>query len=242
MELRIEKINKHYKKKHALKDFSCVFNEGVNILLGPNGAGKSTLMNGIADIINLDSGNIYFNNESTLKLGKHFRKQLGYLPQNPEFYPFFTGKQIIDYFAVLKGLGKDEYNPEELLAKVNLSEAINLRCGGYSGGMKRRLGIAVTLLGSPAVLILDEPTAGLDPKERITFKNTLKELSDNHIIIMATHIISDAEDVGCKMVLINNGEKLTEGSMESLVDSVKSEINRQEVSLDDVYLHWFNDR
>ena len=242
MELRVEEINKHYKKKHALKNFSCVFNEGVNVLLGPNGAGKSTLMNGIADIINLDSGNIYYNNESTIKLGKQFRKQLGYLPQNPEFYPFFTGKQIIDYFAVLKGLEKDEYNSKELLEKVNLTEATNLCCGGYSGGMKRRLGIAITLLGNPDVLILDEPTAGLDPKERITFRNTLKELSDNHIIIMATHIISDAEDVGCKMILINNGEKLTDGSMDSLIERVKIESDRQEISLDDVYLHWFNDR
>lgn len=240
MELRIKEINKHYKKKHALKDFSCVFHEGVNVLLGPNGAGKTTLMNGIADIINLDNGDIYFDGVETLKMGREFRKKLGYLPQNPEFYPFFTGKQIIDYFAVLKGLGKDEYNALELLEQVNLLDVANKSCGGYSGGMKRRLGIAVTLLGSPKVLIFDEPTAGLDPKERISFKNILKDLSKNHIIILSTHIISDAEDVGCNMVLIKDGKKLTEGSIEELKSTVTKNTDKKEVTLDEVYLYWFN--
>ncbi len=239
MELRIEEINKHYKKKHALKDFSCVFREGVNVLLGPNGAGKTTLMNVIADVINIDNGKIYFDGEETLKMGREFRKKLGYLPQSPEFYPFFTGKQIIDYFAVLKGLGKDEYNALELLESVNLAEVADKSCGGYSGGMKRRLGIAVTLLGSPKVMIFDEPTAGLDPKERISFKNILKDLSENHIIILSTHIISDAEDVGCNMVLIKDGKRLTEGSMEDLKAVVTEQTGNKDVTLDEVYLHWF---
>ena len=240
MELRIEKINKYYKKKHALKDFSCVFREGVNVLLGPNGAGKTTLMNVIADIINLDNGKIYLDGEDTLKMGREFRKKLGYLPQSPEFYPFFTGKQIIDYFAVLKGLGKDEYNAIELLESVNLADVADKSCGSYSGGMKRRLGIAVTLLGSPKVMIFDEPTAGLDPKERISFKNILKDLSSNHIIILSTHIISDAEDVGSSMVLIKDGKKLSEGSMEELKVVVTENTDKKEVTLDEVYLYWFN--
>ena len=234
MELRIEGVNKYYRKKHALKDFSCVFNEGVNVLLGPNGAGKTTLMNCIADVINFDNGKISFDGEDTLKMGKKFRKRLGYLPQNPEFYPFFTGRQIINYFAVLKGIEKDEYNVMELLESVNLADVADKSCGSYSGGMKRRLGIAVTLLGSPAVMIFDEPTAGLDPKERISFKNILKDLSENHIIILSTHIISDAEDVGCNIVLIKEGKILTEGSMEELKSAVSGQ------TLDDVYLNWFN--
>ena len=239
MELAVKGINKRFKKKQAVKDFSCVFTEGINILLGPNGAGKSTLMNSIADAVRIDSGEINFDGENIFRMGKEFRKQLGYLPQNPEFYSYFTGRQIIDYFAVLKGLKKDEYSADELLESVNLSDAIDRKCGGYSGGMRRRLGIAVTMLGNPKVLIFDEPTAGLDPKERLVFKDMLKKLSEDRIVIMATHIISDAEDIGSKMVLINNGEKLTEGSMEELITSAEKTCGRQGITLDDVYMHWF---
>ncbi|MGN0375474.1 MAG: ABC transporter ATP-binding protein [Butyrivibrio sp.] len=239
MELKVENVNKKYKNKQALKKFSCVFTEGINILLGPNGAGKSTLMNSIADAIKINSGEITFDGQCIFKMGKDFRKQLGYLPQNPEFYPFFTGRQIIEYFAVLKGLKKDEYNVEELMTSVNLSDAMDRKCGGYSGGMKRRLGIAVTMLGNPKVLIFDEPTAGLDPKERIVFKDNLKKLAKERIVIMATHIISDAEDIGSKIVIINAGEKLTEGSMDELIANVEAKSGKQGITLDDVYMHWF---
>lgn len=239
MELKVTDISKKFRNKKALDGFSCTFTEGINILLGPNGAGKSTLMNGIADAIKIDSGDIEYDGDNIYKMGRNFRKILGYLPQNPEFYPFFKGREIIDYFATLKGLKKNEYNADELMAAVNLSDAIDRKCGGYSGGMRRRLGIAVTMLGNPKVMIFDEPTAGLDPKERLTFKENLKQLSKERIVIMATHIISDAEDIGTKMVLINNGKKLTEGSMEELIKDTETKTGKSGISLDDVYMQWF---
>lgn len=225
----------------ALKDFSCRICEGVNILLGPNGAGKSTLMNSIADIIPLTSGTIELDGRNVYAMGKEFRRRLGYLPQNPEFYPFFTGRDILRYFAKLKELEKDSYDIDSLLKSVHLTAAADRKCGGYSGGMKRRLGIAVAMMGNPDILIMDEPTAGLDPKERLLFKRNIRRLSEKRIMIMATHIISDAEDIGSHIILLREGENIGEGTIEELTQAVRGETGREQVDLDDVYMHWFGE-
>jgi ABC-2 type transport system ATP-binding protein len=241
MELVVKDLQKQYGKKCALNHFNCRLKEGVNILLGPNGAGKSTLMNSLADVLPISGGTVELDGENIYVLGKQYRKRLGYLPQNPEFYPFFTGREIIEYFARLKELKKGTYDVETLLKRVNLSAAADRACGGYSGGMKRRLGIAVAMLGNPDIMIMDEPTAGLDPKERILFKRNIKQLAQDHIVIMATHIISDAEDIGSHIVMLKDGENIGEGTIEELTQAVTAATGREQVDLDDVYMHWFGE-
>ncbi|MCM1309129.1 MAG: ATP-binding cassette domain-containing protein, partial [Butyrivibrio sp.] len=231
MEIRIINLSKQYGKKKALDGFGCVLEKGMNILLGPNGAGKTTLMNGIADAIKVTSGEILYNGENIYGMGEKFRAKLGYLPQNLEFYDYFTGRDILEYFAKLKKLKKGSYDTDALLETVNLTEAADLKCGGYSGGMKRRLGIATAILGDPEVIILDEPTAGLDPKERHVLKDNLKRLAENKIIIMATHIISDAEDIGDKIVLVKSGKNIGEGTIQELCERTMRETGAEKVSL-----------
>ncbi len=243
MGVSVKQVTKKYKSKVALSDFSTEFETGINILLGPNGAGKSTLMNSIADIIKITSGSITYDGQDIFAMSRDFREILGFLPQNPEFYPFFTGMQVMKYFAKLKGVDCTEEELVTLMNEVHLSEAIRRKVGGYSGGMRRRLGIAVALIGDPKVLIFDEPTAGLDPKERLLFKRKLTELAKDKIIIMATHIISDVEDIGDKVIMIKDGKNIGEGDVESLINEVRQ--NRgtgdKKLDLDDVYMYWFDE-
>ncbi len=241
MELAVENLQKDYKKKRALDGFSCRIQEGVTILLGPNGAGKSTFMNILADLTPRSGGCVSLDGEDIFSMGKKYRKRLGYLPQSPEFYPFFTGRDILKYFARLKELEKDSYDIDALLKSVHLTSAADRKCGGYSGGMKRRLGIAVAMLGSPDILIMDEPTAGLDPRERLLFKRNIKRMSENRIIIMATHIISDAEDIASRILLLKEGKNIGEGTIDELTQAVISESGQEQVDLDDVYMHWFGE-
>lgn len=242
MELRIINLSKQYGKKKALDGFGCVMEKGINILLGPNGAGKTTLMNSIADVIKITSGQILYDGADIYGMGEKFRSRLGYLPQNLEFYDSFTGRDILNYFARLKKLKKGSCDIDALLESVNLTDAADRKCGGYSGGMKRRLGIATAIMGNPEIIILDEPTAGLDPKERHVLKNNLKSLAENKIIIMATHIISDAEDIGDKMILVKSGKNIGEGTIEELCTQTMRETGAADVSLDDVYMHMFEEK
>ena len=204
--LELKNVTKSYKDIVAIKSCSLIMTEGVYGLLGPNGAGKSTLMKCLADIIKPTEGEILLDKEDIYLLGTQYRKRLGFMPQDIGFYPAFTARQIIEYFALLKDkkIGKNEI--DNILKSVNLYDARKKKVGGFSGGMKRRLAIAVTMLNDPDILIFDEPTAGLDPKERANFKNLLKEISKSKIIIIATHIISDLEDVCDKVIFIKNGE------------------------------------
>lgn len=235
MELKFDGITKKYGKKTALDGFSLTMNEGVYALLGSNGAGKSTLMNILTDSIHPTSGAVYFNGEDTRKMGAKFRARLGYLPQSFGLYPSFTARQIMEYFARLKNVRNERGEIARLLELVNLSEDENRKVGGFSGGMLRRLGIATALLGSPEVIILDEPTAGLDPKERVRFRELIGSLGGDRIVILATHIVSDVEAIAKEAVLLKSGRIAAAGTLPELAESVNGG------TLDDVYLHYFDE-
>lgn len=210
MELKITGLNKHYGKKHALKDFSVSLTDGIYGLLGPNGAGKSTLMNILTDNISFDGGEITFDGEDIFALGKKFRKILGYMPQQQCLYESFTAHRFLSYVAALKGMERDyaEERIDLLLNKVNLSDVKNKRLSSFSGGMKQRIMIVQTFLDDPKIVIMDEPTAGLDPKERIRIRNLISGMSKDKIVIIATHVVSDIEFISKRILMLKNGELL----------------------------------
>ena len=215
MELQFEKLCKSYGKKQALVDLDTTLTSGVHALLGPNGAGKSTLMNILAGLLKQTSGDILLDSKSVFSMGASFREMLGYMPQELGFYPSFTAQQTLEYYAVLRDV-KDKKRIEEMLELVNLQDDKDRKIKGYSGGMKRRLGIALALLNDPQILILDEPTAGLDPKERMRFRNVISQLGFGKIVILATHIVSDIESISDDCLLLKDGVLIDSGSSESL--------------------------
>ena len=227
MELKIENISKSYKKgKKALCDFSVTLNTGVYGLLGANGAGKSTLMNIITDNLKADSGEIYYNGANVRKLGKKYRSVLGYMPQQQGLYDDFTANRFLWYMAALKGLDKKTAKQQitKLLEQVNLQNDAHKRLGDFSGGMKQRILIAQALLGSPEILILDEPTAGLDPRERIRIRNFISEIADNKIVILVTHVVSDIECIADKVILMKDGKLIKNDSPSGLIASITDKV------------------
>lgn len=246
MELRIEGLSKHYGEKKALDGFSMNFTEGLYGILGANGAGKSTLMNLITDNISRTSGQILFNGTEILKLGRKFRIQVGYMPQQQGIYEQFSGRAFLFYIAELKEIPKKEAKGqiEELLKLVNLDRDAHRKAGGYSGGMRQRLLLAQALLGNPSVLLLDEPTAGLDPKERIRLRRYIHELGRNKIVLLTTHIVSDVESIASQILLMQSGHLVKTGTAEQLLDSVCDQVQETvtgKLSLEDVYLHYLAD-
>jgi ABC-type multidrug transport system ATPase subunit len=176
-------------------------------LLGPNGAGKSTLMKILATLLEPDEGTVIFDGVDVLREKQKVRESVGYLPQDFGFYPSFTARQMLDYFAALRGIQSRQRKArvDELIARVNLGEARNRKLGGFSGGMRQRLGIAQALLARPRLLIVDEPTAGLDPEERLRFHNLLAEVSQDIVVILSTHIVSDVSVLCSRMAVIDRG-------------------------------------
>ncbi len=226
MNLTINEVTKKFGKKKALNCFCSSLDNGVYGLLGPNGAGKTTLINIIAGILRPDFGTVKFNEIDTQKLGQEYLDKIGYLPQNPLFYKKFKAREFLLYMCAIKGIPKrdSEARTDELLKMVNLWEERSKKIGAFSGGMKQRLGIAQSLLNDPDVIILDEPTAGLDPKERIRFRNIISNLSATKIILLATHIVSDIEYIASEVILIKDGNVIKQDKPTNLFDNIKDKV------------------
>jgi ABC-type multidrug transport system ATPase subunit len=237
--LELIKLNKHYGQKHALKDFSFTFINGVYGLLGPNGAGKSTLMYLISGILNADKdgGCVKWNGEPINKLGRAYREHLGFMPQQQELYRNMTAQIFLEYISTLKGIPPKNAPTEikHVLEQVELSECTNKKIGGFSGGMKQRLLIASAILGNPDLLILDEPTAGLDPKQRVIIRKLTEKLSENKIIIISTHIVSDIETIAKEIIMMNSGQILTHGTVTELTKQVID----SEPTLENLYMQYY---
>lgn len=234
MELVLKNINKSFKDKIAVNNFNVTLNNGIYGLLGPNGAGKTSLMRIIADVSNATSGEVYLNGKSKSELGEDYRSLLGYLPQDVGFYKTFTAQKFLEYVSTLKDLEK-EYSKvkiDELLKFVNLEKDRNRKIGKFSGGMKQRLGIAQALLNDPKVLILDEPTAGLDPNERIRFKNLISEISKDKIVILSTHIVSDVEFISNEIIIMKDGKLVEKDTPNELLKSIRGKVHSLRIKED----------
>lgn len=236
MELKIEGLNKSYGPTRALRDFTATLTPGVYGLLGPNGAGKSTLMNMIAGNLKPDTGSIQYNGRDIYRLGKEFRSVLGYMPQQQGLYDSFTGFRFLSYMAALKGMSKGEAKEQimEAARMVHLTDVLNRRLGGYSGGMKQRILIAQAILGRPEILILDEPTAGLDPKERIHIRNLISGISANKIVLWATHVVSDVEAIAREIILVKEGVLLAKDTPQNLLRNIQGKVFELVVSQEEV--------
>ncbi len=227
MHLEIEKVSKRYKGDvWGLRDFTLDLKPGILGLLGPNGAGKSTLMRILATITKPTEGTVSWNGTETTRHPDAIRQVLGYLPQDFGVYPNLTAIEFLEYIAAIKGLSSHDARRriDELLQLVNLGDARNRPVGGYSGGMRQRVGIAQALLNDPKLLIVDEPTAGLDPEERVRFRNLLSELSGERIVILSTHIVSDVEATATQIALINRGHLVTCGTPEAVSQMIAGRV------------------
>lgn len=220
MELEIRALTKRYRSVIAVDDFSLTLKPGILGLLGPNGAGKSTLMRMLATVTRPTSGTIALDGVDVAKHPDPLRRTLGYLPQDFGVYPRLNAVEFLEYVAALKGLDRRAARPriDQLLEMVNLSYAKHRALGGFSGGMRQRVGIAQALLNDPKLLIVDEPTTGLDPEERVRFRTMLRELSGERIIILSTHICSDVETTADDVAIVARGKLLKRGSPASLVN------------------------
>ena len=245
MELQLEHLSKTYGTVQALKDISYTFKPGIYGILGANGAGKSTMINLITDNVARDKGSaggsILYDGQDILKLGSRFRGIIGYMPQQQGFYEDFSPKAFLRYMAEIKGIkGKNENGQtvkeqiDELLEVVNLTGVVYKKIGGFSGGMKQRVLLAQALLGDPDILILDEPTAGLDPKERIAIRNYIAELSRNKIILFATHVVSDIECIADYVLLLKKGEIIAMGTPVELIEKMHGKVAEITCTLDEV--------
>lgn len=226
MLLKMESVSKKYKTLYALKDFDCELTEGIYGLLGPNGSGKSTLMKILVGNLRPTEGNVYLDGVNMTEMGTDYKRLIGYMPQNQEVFPFFTGRRFLNYMAVLKGLDKKEIDDdiEKIAEKVNLTDVLDKKAGGYSGGMKQRLLIAQALLGNPSIVIFDEPTAGLDPKERIHVRNLIAENSKDKIILIATHVVQDIEYIANQIILLKKGELQEKDCPENMLEKLEGKI------------------
>lgn len=216
--LEIRELSKRYKDKMALKGISMNLDNGIYGLLGPNGAGKSTLMNIITGNIKPTEGFVLWEGKDIRALGADYRSILGYAPQQQGLYNSFTGRRFLSYMATLKGISKKEMKTEieRVLSYVNMNDKADRAIGTYSGGMKQRILIAQAILGNPRLIVLDEPTAGLDPKERVRIRERIAALSKDKIILVSTHVVSDIETIAKEIILIKSGNIIGRDTIDEL--------------------------
>lgn len=226
MKLICNNLTKDYGGGKGLLDFSMEFKPGIYGILGPNGSGKSTMMNLLTDNVARTSGELTLDGADVLKMGESYRAKLGYMPQQQGFYPHFSPMEFLKYMAELKGLPRKEIQTKclQLLEEVNLIDVKDSPLGSFSGGMCQRVLLAQSLLGDPDILLLDEPTAGLDPKERIRIRNLISGFAGNKIILIATHIVSDIESIADQVLLMKNGRLLRSGTADELETGIADKV------------------
>ena len=231
MQLEIRNLSKTYSNGvHALQDVTLTIPRGLFGLLGPNGAGKSTLMRTLATLQQADGGSIHLGDIDVLRETGRVRETLGYLPQELGFYPDVSAERLLEHFAVLEGITARRARREivaALLHQTNLHEARRKKLGGFSGGMRQRFGVAVALLGDPKLIVVDEPTAGLDPSERVRFLNLLSELGENAVVILSTHIVEDVSELCSRMAILHRGTILLEAEPLRVVSALAGRIWRR---------------
>ena len=226
MELSFDRLTKHYGNKIAVDCVSATLEPGVYGLLGANGAGKTTLMRMLCAILESTSGEVLLDGQDVISMGADYRNVLGYLPQDFGYYPNYTAMEFLMYIAALKGIPKKiaRQRAKQLLEEVGLSNVANKKVGTFSGGMKQRVGIAQALLNNPDILILDEPTAGLDPKERVRFRNLLSDYAGDKIVVLSTHIVSDIEAIADEVLLMKKGRFVLQGTVSELIEKAKGKV------------------
>jgi len=234
--LTINSLSKSYGSNLALNQFTYSFDHGIYALLGPNGSGKSTLMNIVTQNLKSDNGEILLDDTPIGKLGASYREKLGFMPQYPGMYPSFSALDFLRYMAVLKGLNKKKADEQidELLHAVELHDVRTHRIGSFSGGMKQRLALAQSLLGDPEIVILDEPTAGLDPKQRIAIRNYIASVALNKTVIIATHVVSDVEFIAREAIMLKKGVISDSGSPYELTQKIEGQVWQTVVAAEEV--------
>ena len=236
--LEIKNVSKSYADKRVLHHIDLRLSHGIYALLGPNGAGKSTLMNILCNQLNYEEGSVLYNDKDIRELKQAYYALLGYAPQQQGLYDNFTGRKFLGYMAALKDISKNQVVEEiEMSAgRVNLTERLDDKIKNYSGGMKQRLLVAQALMGQPQLLILDEPTAGLDPKERVRVRETLEEISGDKIILVATHVVSDIESIAKEIIILKEGSLVAMDSPVNLIERFA-----KDEDLEQVYMNIFGE-